>query len=287
MCVPRNIGPTPLPCRPVVRGPPVRSGRQVRFRPCHCAPLYSTSLHPQPESTRPRTGFADESARQTRWGGSGGDKPPDHGPLSDKPPSRARKLHRKRAFRTRGTPSGREVEGAGRRSGGKIAMRPDRRQTAVGARPEPGHAPLNCRTATIGSCTSGGEAAYDVVAAPDLVLADAGTRVRRVVHVAAAGVDAGVVAVRARAEDDQVADLLVALADRLAVLLLRVRLVRQLLADRLLVDVLGEARAVEPAGARGAELVQRALVPLGLGEDLGALLAALTVILTPLLAARR
>src|SRR3954464_2574061 len=59
--VPRNIGSIPL--APVaVRGPPVKFG--PAGSPCHCAPLYSTSLHPQPESRRPRTGFADETPAQ-------------------------------------------------------------------------------------------------------------------------------------------------------------------------------------------------------------------------------
>ena len=51
-------GPTPLPpgtvAEPALCGPPVvwagKSPRsQLLRRPCHCAPLYSTSLHPQPE----------------------------------------------------------------------------------------------------------------------------------------------------------------------------------------------------------------------------------------------
>src|SRR3954452_6394927 len=116
-----------------------------------------------------------------------------------------------------------------------------------------------------------GHAPYDVVAAVDLVLADPGTGVRRVVHVATARVYRGVVAVRAGAEDDQVTDLLAALADGLTVPLLRVGLVRQLLAHRLAVDVHREAGAVEPAGAGRGELVQSAGVPLGLSEDLRAL----------------
>src|SRR3712207_5582957 len=114
------------------------------------------------------------------------------------------------------------------------------------------------------------ESPYDVVAAVDLLLSHHLAGARRRPHVTATGVDSGVGAVRARAEDDQVAHLLVGLADRPAVPLLRVGLVGQLLARGLAVHVHRVAGTVERPRARGAEDVPGALVPGGFPDHLGA-----------------
>ena len=65
--MPRNIGPTPSPSqqRSRRRCPPGRRALPAH----HCAPLYSTSLHPQPESRRKRADLRGKTARQKGWCG--------------------------------------------------------------------------------------------------------------------------------------------------------------------------------------------------------------------------
>src|SRR5690348_7135837 len=112
----------------------------------------------------------------------------------------------------------------------------------------------------------GSRAAYDVALAPDLVLADAGAGLLGLPHLAVTGVDRRVVGASVLHEDQDVAGLLLALGDVLALELGTGR-TPDLLA-RLLVDVLHEARAVEGVGSVGAVAVRIALLLGGPRDDL-------------------
>ena len=267
MWVPRNIGPPPSPSAAFAdRCPPGPAGPPGPAIAPHSTPLPSTRNQ---NGARPRAGFADETARQSGWSGSGGRTGLDHGPLSDMPPRRARKSRAKRAVREGLVALRRPL---GEESGGNTTVGRD----PTGSRPtELSYCSDSAPPTRAAYCESrepsGDDAPHHVVLAPDLVLADPGSRsaasptcsrrrrrCRRACRTSPSGRRSGR------------PTFLFALADGLAVLLLRVRLVRQLLADRLPVHVHGVAGAVEALRARRRRTGTARPCASRLGEDLRA-----------------